>query len=78
MVKPTSKALYGRVTTGVVSFIPNRGVVRGVTGMPGHGKSKFKGRVRIGGAGSPGATLISKKKWFRTARVERAHAWNAR
>jgi hypothetical protein len=28
-----------------------------VTGMPGHGKSKFKGRVRIGGAGSPGATL---------------------
>jgi hypothetical protein len=21
---------------------------------------------------------ISKKKWFRTARVERAHAWNAR
>jgi hypothetical protein len=27
MVKPTSKALYGRVTTGVVSFIPNRGVV---------------------------------------------------
>jgi hypothetical protein len=30
MVNPTSKALYGRVTTGVVSFIPNRGVVRGV------------------------------------------------
>jgi hypothetical protein len=22
--------------------------------------------------------FISKKKWFRTARVERAHAWNAR
>jgi hypothetical protein len=28
-----------------------------VTGMPGHGKPKFKGRVRIGEAGSPGATL---------------------
>jgi hypothetical protein len=24
------------------------------------------------------SVVISKKKWFRTARVERAHAWNAR